>query len=106
MFFTYSFSIEYLRLYCKVLIINCTYNTNSAKMPLFEVIGVEATGKSFCVYFEFMLREEEVDYVRALSHLKEMLGDSSSKVILTDKSDSIRNTIATVFPTTTSLLCI
>jgi hypothetical protein len=61
MFFAYPLSIKYLRLYYKVLIINYTYNTNSASMPLFKAIGINATGKSFCVSFKFLLGEIEED---------------------------------------------
>jgi hypothetical protein len=106
MFFAHPVAVEYLKLYGKVLIIDCTYNTNSAKMPLFEVIGVKATGKSFCGTFEFMPGEEEPDYIRALEHVKEMLGDVSPKVILIDKADAVRNAIAIVFLSATTLLCI
>lgn len=107
MFFAFPGSIEYLRLYCKVLIIDCTYNTNSSEMPLFEVIGIDATGKSFCVCFEFLPGESEEDLVQALMHLKEMLGDNApSGVILSDKAEAQRNAIKTVFPGWTNLLCI
>jgi hypothetical protein len=106
MFFAHPRSIEYLRLYCKVLIIDCTYNTNSAEMPLFEVIGIEATGKSFCVCFEFLPGETEDDLVQALTHLKEMLGDDTPGVILSDKAEAQRNAIKRVFPLWTNLFCI
>jgi len=99
MFFAYPLSIEYLRLYYKVLIIDCTYNTNSAGMPLFEAIGIDATGKSFCVSFEFLLGETEEDLTQALKHLREMLGnDIQPGVILTDKAESIRSAVASIFP--------
>jgi hypothetical protein len=63
MFFAYLVTVKYLKLYRKVLIIDCIYNTNSAKMPLFKVIRVKATRKSFCGTFEFMPGEEELDYI-------------------------------------------
>jgi MULE transposase domain len=90
MFFAHPESLELLKLYPKVLIIDCTYNTNSAKMPLFEVIRVEATRKSFCVSFEFLPVETKPDYIQALLYLKEMLGnDYTPGVIFTDKEEAL-----------------
>ena len=106
-FFAHPRSIEYLQLYCKVLIIDCTYNTNSGEMPLFEVIGIDASSKSFCVSFEFLPGETEGDLIQALNHLNEMLGeDVRPGVILTDKAESIRSAVKAVFPEWKALLCI
>jgi hypothetical protein len=107
MFFAHPRAIKYLKLYCKVLIIDCTYNTNSAKMPLFEVIRINATRRSFCVCFEFLPGEEEEDLIQALEYLKEMLGeDCPPGVILMDKAQAQRNAVQAVFPDWTSLLCL
>jgi hypothetical protein len=99
MFFAYPLSIEYLRLYYKVLIIDCTYNTNSASMLLFKAIGINATRKSFCVSFKFLLGEVEEELTQALKHLREILGNNIQPgVILTGKVESIRSIVASIFP--------
>ncbi len=107
MFFTYPLLIRYLCLYYKVIIINCTYNTNSARMLLFKAISINTTGKSFYISFKFLLREIEEDLIQALRHLKEMLRDNIQLgVILTNKAESIRTIVRTIFPKQKALLCL
>jgi hypothetical protein len=108
MFFAHPSSIEYLRYFPMVLILDCTYNTNSAEMPLFETIGITPCRKSFCVSFEFVPGEGEDDYIQALRHSREMLGADaeSGGVFLIDKSRALRNALAIVFPEWTVLLCV
>jgi hypothetical protein len=106
LFFARQEPIDYLKPYPKVLIVDCTYNTNSAEMPLFEVIGIEATSKSLCVSFDFLSGETEEDYIWALEHGKKMLGDTLPGVILSDKAYSNRDAIGVVFPESKNLLCI
>jgi len=68
-------------------------------MPLFEVIGIDATSKSFCISFEFLLGETEGDLIQVLNHLNEMLGeDIRPGVILTNKAESIQSVVKAVFP--------
>ena len=99
MFFAYPLSIKYLRLYYKVLIIDYTYNTNSASIPLFKAIRIDTTSKSFYISFKFLLRETEEDLTQALKHLREMLDDDIQLgVILTDKVESIRSAVTSIFP--------
>jgi hypothetical protein len=75
-------------------------------MPLFKAISINATGKSFCVSFKFLLGETEEDLTQALKHLREMLGDDIQPgVILTDKAESIRSVVASIFPEWKALLC-
>ena len=98
-FFAYPLAVEYARIYSKVIIIDHTYNTNSAEMPLFEAIGIDATGKSFCICFEFTAGEDQEDCIQSLEFLKEMLGyDLSPGVFLIDKAEAMRNAIERVFP--------
>jgi MULE transposase domain len=106
-FFAHSRLLEYARLYGKVLIIDHTYNTNSGEMPLFECIGIDATGKSFCVCFEFTAGEDRDDCIQSLELLKEMLGpDMEPGVFLVDKAEAMRGAIEKVFPDWVYLLCV
>ena len=57
-FFTHPRLLEYARIYSKVIILDHIYNINSGEMPLFEAVGINATGKSFCVCFEFTAGED------------------------------------------------
>jgi hypothetical protein len=67
-------------------------------MPLFEAIGTDATGKSFCVCFEFTAGEDENDYIQSLEFLKEMLGELPSGVFSVDKAEAMRKALEKVFP--------
>jgi len=68
-------------------------------MPLFEYIGIDATRKSFCVYFEFTASEDRDDYIQSLKLLKEILRpDIEPGVFLVDKAEAIRGAIEKVFP--------
>jgi hypothetical protein len=75
-------------------------------MPLFEAIGTDTTGKSFCVCFEFTAGEDENDCIQSLEFLKEMLGELPSGVFLVDKAEAMRKALEQVFPDWTYLLCI
>lgn len=97
MFFAYLPLVEYAKIYCKVYVIDITYNTNSSGMPLFECIAIDACGKSVCVCFDFLPGEEEEDLVQTLKNLQEILGEDiaeSSGIFLTDKANAIRNAVA------------
>ncbi|XP_040374379.1 uncharacterized protein LOC121052734 [Rosa chinensis] len=62
-----------LRTFPHVLIMDCTYKTNRYCFPLFEIVGVTSTEKTFNVAFVYMSREVEDNYTWALSRLKTLL---------------------------------
>ncbi len=56
-------------------------------MLLLDIIGVNATGRSFCIAFAFLSGETEEDYTWALERLKTLYKQCSRvflSVILTD----------------------
>ncbi|KAL9570045.1 hypothetical protein ACKAV7_006108 [Fusarium commune] len=67
--FAHPKSLEYLKSYPKVLILDCTYKTNKYNMPLLNAIGVDACQRSFCIAFAFLSGEEEADYQWVLIRL-------------------------------------
>ena len=60
--FAHPDSLTYLRAYPEILLLDCTYKTNKYGMPLLDMIGVDATGRSFCIAFAFLSGETEEDY--------------------------------------------
>ena len=58
-----SNSLDYLRAYPELLLLDCTYKTNKYGMPLLDMIGVDAAQRSFCIAFAFLSGETEEDYV-------------------------------------------
>ncbi|KAJ3454446.1 hypothetical protein MRS44_018340 [Fusarium solani] len=70
--FAHPASLAYLKLYPEVLILDCTYKTNKYKMPLLDIVGVDACQRSFCIAFAFLSGEEEHDFIWALERLRYM----------------------------------
>ncbi|RYO85590.1 hypothetical protein DL764_009150 [Monosporascus ibericus] len=106
--FAHPDSLIYLRAYPEILLLDCTYKTNKYGMPLFDMIGVDATGRSFCIAFAFLSGEAEEDYAWALERLKtlyEQYGGILPSVILTDRCLAVMNTASTLFPSA-MFLCI
>ena len=104
--FAHPDSLVYLRAYPEVLLLDCTYKTNKYSMPLLDMIGVDATGRSFCIAFAFLSGETEEDYTWALERLKtlyEQCGGVFPSVILTDRCLAVMNAASTLFPSTTTL---
>ena len=60
--FAHPDSLIYLQAYPKILLLDCTYKTNKYGMPLLDMIGVDATGRSFCIAFAFLSSKAEEDY--------------------------------------------
>jgi hypothetical protein len=110
-FFTNQASLTYTKSYPEVMMLDCTYKTNKYKMPLLDIVGIDACGKSFCIAFAFMSGEEEADYIWVLSRLRQVYeaqGIALPSVILTDRCLACMNAIADIaaFPEPTHLLCI
>ena len=61
--FAHSKSLAYLQSYPEVLLLDCTYKTNKYGMPLLDMIGVNATQRSFCIAFAFLSSETEANYI-------------------------------------------
>ncbi|KAK6850577.1 transposase-like protein [Apiospora arundinis] len=107
--FAHPESLAYLQAYPDTIILDCTYKTNKYKMPLLDIIGVDASQRSFCIAFAFLSGESQEDFVWALERLKSLFEISHSRfpsVILTDRCLACMNAVATCFPSATSLLCL
>ncbi|TVY66378.1 PKS-NRPS hybrid synthetase [Fusarium oxysporum f. sp. cubense] len=107
--FAHPKSLEYLKSYPEVLILDCTYKTNKYNMPLLNAIGVDACQRSFCIAFAFLSGEEEADYQWVLIRLQslyEAMAIDFPSVILTDRCLACMNAVASTFPQSVSLLCL
>jgi hypothetical protein len=65
--FAHPQSLEILKSYPEVLILDCTYKTNKYNMPLLDIVEVDACQRSFCVACAFISGESEEDYTWAPS---------------------------------------
>ncbi|KAG6990012.1 PKS-NRPS hybrid synthetase [Fusarium oxysporum f. sp. conglutinans] len=109
--FAHPDSLLYVKSYPEVLIMDCTYKTNKYKMPLLDIVGIDACQKTFCVAFAFLSGEEEADFNWALTRLRSLFeehGIGLPSVILTDRQLALMNAISslTCFPEASLLLCI
>jgi hypothetical protein len=107
--FAHPGSIAYLHSYPELLILDCTYKTNKYKMPLLDMVGVDAAGRSFCIAFAFLSGEAEADFTWALDRLKSLYQSSNTplpSVILTDRCLAAINTCTALFPDATTLICV
>jgi hypothetical protein len=107
--FAHPKSLEYLKAYPDVIILDCTYKTNKYKMPLLDIIGVDACQRSFCIAFAFLSGEGDDDYLWALERLRsiyERIDATLPSVFLTDRCLSCMKAITYVFPDAVSILCL
>lgn len=107
--FAHPDSLAYLQAYPDILLLDCTYKTNKHRMPLLDMIGVDACQKSFCIGFAFLSGETEEDYIWALDRLRSLYEHHSARlpsVVLTDRCTACMNAVAVCFPSSCSLLCL
>lgn len=109
LFFAHPESIDYLRAYPEVIILDCTYKTNQYNMPLLNIVGVDALCTPFCVAFALLSDESETDYTWALNKLLSLYKQYDIQlpsVILTHQCLASMNTAEIVFPSIPTLLCL
>ncbi|XP_024156611.1 protein FAR1-RELATED SEQUENCE 5-like [Rosa chinensis] len=103
--FAHPLSISLTKSYTNVFVMDCTYKTNKYKMPLLDIVGVTSFNTSFYSCFVFMQKEEEEDYVWALTMFSRILGvEVYPLVIITDRKLALMNAINIVFPRTANIL--
>lgn len=106
-FMAHPFSLEILRAFPKVLIMDCTYKTNRFRCPLLEIVGVTSTNLTFSVAFVYLEAEREDNYTWALSKLQSAMDDDyAPSVIVTDRELALMKAIDKIFPKSKHLLCI
>ncbi|KAF5962904.1 transposase [Fusarium bulbicola] len=109
--FAHPDSVQFARSYPEVLIVDCTYKTNKYKMPLLDMVGVDATGRTFCIAFAYLSGEEEEDFAWALGALRDLYdtnGIPHPSVVLTDRCLACMNAIVSIlcFPAAKVMLCL
>ncbi|XP_057543857.1 protein FAR1-RELATED SEQUENCE 2-like [Amaranthus tricolor] len=99
-------SIQMIRTWPYVVLIDTTYKTNKSKWPLCEVIGMTPTNHNFLVAFCLMRDEAAVSYSWVLQGLRDIFGSAQTpSVIVTDRDEGLSAAIRDVFPDVRHLLC-
>ncbi|XP_030445922.2 protein FAR1-RELATED SEQUENCE 5-like [Syzygium oleosum] len=107
LFFSHPISMALTKSFSSVFVMDCTYKTNRYKMPLLDIIGVSCFNTSFYSCFVFLRKEEEEDYVWALTMFSNILGvDCQPSAIVTDRELALMNAVRIVFPKSANLLCV
>ncbi|XP_026402119.1 uncharacterized protein LOC113297758 isoform X2 [Papaver somniferum] len=99
-------SLQLAKCFPSVLLVDCTYKTKRYRMPLFEIVGVTSTCKTFTVAFGIMEAETEAHYSWALSCLRTIYdAESLPSVFVTEKESALIRGISDIFPQASQLLC-
>lgn len=102
----YPSSIDLLLAFPRVLIMDCTYKANGHQLPLFEIVGVTSTEKTFSVAFAYLSSENEKNYTWVLENLRSVMDDVVLlQVVVTDRELALMNSLRKVFPMASHLLC-
>lgn len=78
-------------------------------MPLVDIVGRAANSRTFYIACAFVSDEKEGAYQWVLERLRDALHKNQIPIPLTifeDDAESLLAALATVFPSTTSLLCV
>ncbi|MFS8001977.1 putative transcription factor FAR family [Helianthus anomalus] len=106
LFFAHQTSLDLLRAFPHVMLMDATYKTNKYNIPFLEIIGVTSTSKTFSIAFAFMHKETKDIYVWVLHCLKSILDNCMQpRVIVTDREFALMNACQQIFPDATQLLC-
>ncbi|XP_038695428.1 protein FAR1-RELATED SEQUENCE 5-like [Tripterygium wilfordii] len=106
LFFAHPGSLDRLRAFPHVLLMDATYQTNRYGLPLLEIVGVTSTSQTFCIAFVYLHSEKEPSYTWALECLQSVMhGCTSSRVIVTDRELELMKACAHVFPEDSKLVC-
>ncbi|XP_050386961.1 protein FAR1-RELATED SEQUENCE 11 isoform X1 [Argentina anserina] len=106
LFWAHPVSLELLRVFPTILMLDCTFKTNRFRYPLLEVVGVTSTNMTFSIAFVLLDSEKEDNYVWALNRLRDLLdGCPMPNVIVTDKDLELMRAVVTVFPSARHMLC-
>jgi hypothetical protein len=92
-----------------LLWIDATYKTNCYKMLMVNIVGRSANGKTFFIVCAFVSFERESAYQWVLETLRDLLYTRLIPLpitIFSDDAKSLLAALATVLPTTISLLCV
>jgi hypothetical protein len=106
LFFALSETINLMKSFPDIALMDATYKTNRFKMPLLHFAGMTSINTSFSAAFCFLPSESAEDYLWVLQAFKFAVGNLSLRVILTDGEDALKNACRDVFPGVPQRLCL
>ncbi|CAL1355564.1 unnamed protein product [Linum trigynum] len=106
LFFAHPTSIQMLKAWRYVILIDSTYKTNAYKWSWVEVVGATPVGKNFNICCALMKDETKESYHWLLECIQQLLHPRVPTVIVTDHKGGLLATVSVVFPRTPHLLCV
>lgn len=103
LFFAHKTSIKLAKVYSNVVMLDCTYSTNSSKIPLLNIIGINSAYQNFSIGFAFISQETEQDYSWVLLALKQHI--NNPLVFVIDREQALINSINYIFPMSKIQIC-
>jgi hypothetical protein len=90
-FFAHPKSVDLFNTFPDVLLMDSTYKINCYNMPLFEMVGVTSTDKTFNVAFAFISNEKEDNYTWALQECQKLSISKKvgPKVVVNDRDPAL-----------------
>ncbi len=104
LFFASLSSLDLVKSYPEVLLLDCTYKTNRFGLPLLNITGITGLGTSFYLAFAFIKAEAERDITWVLEQLAKIL-PRPLNVFVTDRDLALMNALSAVFPSSAHLFC-
>lgn len=100
-------SINLLRIFPRILIMDSTYKTNKYKLPLLEIVGVTSTELTFSVCFAYLSNERYDNFRWVLQTLRDMMvvDIALPELFITDRDLGLMSAVEVVFPESYNLLC-
>ena len=98
--------INLLLAFSLVLIMDCTYQPYSYKMPLLKIVGVTSTYRTFSITFSYLKGEKKNrHYTWALQNLKSLIHKNFiPRVLVINGEFALMNELHNVFSTSSHLL--
>ncbi|MBW0555983.1 hypothetical protein O181_095698 [Austropuccinia psidii MF-1] len=110
LFFTHPLVIKLLHGFPHVILMDCTYQTNKYKIPLFHIVGFSSTNEIFYGDFCLMKNETEPLYKWALNQdIGQVLNNTNlvpPPVIVIDRDMAFKNSLKKLFQDSKVMLCI
>ena len=108
LFLIHPKSLELLRRYPDVLLIDCTYKTNKYNLPLVNLAVVSGMNTTVQAGLAFIRSEAEDSCLWVLENWKSVIDEEkieSPRIFLTDRSIALMRAVETTFPEADFLIC-
>jgi hypothetical protein len=101
-------SIELLRRYPDVVLVDCTYKTNQYNLPLVNITAASGMNTSIQAGLAFIRSEAEASLSWVLENWKDITvneGIKSPRILVTDRSKALIGVVEAAFPEAKGLIC-